>query len=80
MHQDRFSLQVETQPATGDPQPQRFRLWGGMVHVEEVIDRWPSDARAYFKVRGDDGGIYIIGYSVPHRSWDLQAYQARPEI
>ena len=38
---------------------------------EEIIDRWLDPAHRYFKLRGDDGGIYILRYEGATDRWEL---------
>ena len=40
--------------------PVRFYLGERCIEVTEVIDRWLDPAHRYFKLRGDDHGIYIL--------------------
>ena len=58
--------------------PRRFSLEGRTVEVVEIVDRWyeagvdprrpPAD---YFKVRGDDGEVYLLRYSRRGEAWFL---------
>ena len=44
---------------TADERPVRFRLDGHEYMVEEVLDQWYGPSDSYFKVRADDGNIYV---------------------
>jgi hypothetical protein len=37
-----------------------------------VIDRWFGLDHRYFKVRGDDGGIYLLRLDDPEERWELK--------
>ena len=51
--------------------PQHFSIGKRKIKVIEIIDRWLDPACSYFKVRGDDGGIYILRYDHDSDSWDI---------
>ena len=58
----------------GEEEPRR--LWFGerAVEVVEVVDRWLAPDHRYFKVKGDDGGTYIIRYDEALGHWELTMY------
>jgi len=60
----------------GEEAPRRFRLGGRRVEVEEVIDRWLEPGRRYFKVRGDDRGVYILRHDPGAGRWDLTLFDS----
>ena len=37
----------------------------------EVIDRWLDPEHSYFKVRGEDRGIYILRYKQIGDVWEM---------
>jgi hypothetical protein len=51
--------------------PSRFFLGKREIGVVEIIDRWLDPAHSHFKVRGDDGGIYILRYEDGSDSWEM---------
>jgi len=51
--------------------PRRFFIGKRRIEVVEIIDRWLDPAHSYFKVRGDDGGIYILRYEQGIESWEM---------
>ena len=53
----------------------RFRLDGRRVEVMENIDRWFGPDYAYFKVRGDDGNLYILRLDEARNVWELTMFQ-----
>jgi hypothetical protein len=61
---------------SGEDAPLRFRLGGRPVEVREVIDRWPGPGHRYFKVRGDDGGVYILRHDSGADRWDLTLFDS----
>jgi hypothetical protein len=44
----------------GDERPVRFRLGDVDYFVEEIVEQWYGPEAAFFKVRADDGGIYVL--------------------
>ena len=51
--------------------PRRFFIGKRAVDVTEIIDRWLDPRNRYFKVRGDDGGIYILRHDVSSDRWEM---------
>ena len=65
-----------------EERPIRFNLDGHDYFVEEVLDQWYGPEDAYFKVRADDGNLYILRRAtcVPEGEWSLEAFrQSRPQ-
>ena len=48
----------------------------GEVAVTEVIDRWLDPEHRYFKVRGEDGGIYLIRQDTRSDRWELTLFDS----
>lgn len=59
----------------GEETPRRFRLSGPWLVVEEVVDRWLAPDHRYFKVRADDGDIYVLRHDTASQSWELVLYR-----
>ena len=60
----------------GEETPRRFYLGKRGIEVVEVLDRWIDPAHRYFKLRGNDGGIYILRYSTSEHVWELTLYDS----
>lgn len=60
-----------------DQRPQSFTLGGRRFQVEEILDQWYGPDDTYFRVRADDGGIYILRHrSNPSRDvWTLESFR-----
>ena len=56
--------------------PLRFYLGERSVEVTDVIDRWLDPAHRYFKLRGDDSGIYILRHSTREDTWELKMFDS----
>ncbi|MFL5405990.1 MAG: nucleoside-triphosphatase, partial [Myxococcales bacterium] len=55
----------------GEETPRRFQIGDRRVEVVEVIDRWLGPDHRYFKLKGDDGGQYILRHDEPSDRWEL---------
>ena len=62
---------------TGDARPARFQLDEHYYIVESVLDQWYGPEHAFFKVRADNGGLYILRHqtSVPDGEWELVSFR-----
>jgi hypothetical protein len=59
----------------GEETPRTLVIGDRRVRVVEVQDRWLAPDYRYFKVRGDDGDVYIVRYSVAANTWELTMFQ-----
>jgi hypothetical protein len=74
----RMKVQVECYAGRkADERPVRFRLGEHQYMVEEVLDQWYRPEHVFFKLRADDGKIYILRRqtSVPDGEWDLVSFR-----
>ncbi|HVO61443.1 MAG TPA: hypothetical protein VMT53_10945 [Terriglobales bacterium] len=57
--------------------PLRFRLDEHEYRVEEVLDQWYGPDHVFFKIRADDGGLYILRHetSVLEGGWELVSFR-----
>jgi len=58
----------------GEETPRRFYLGKRRVEVMDVLDRWLDPAHRYFKLRGDDNGIYILRHSTSEDTWEMTLF------
>jgi hypothetical protein len=60
-----------------DERPLRFRLEETQYLVEEVLDRWHDPGGVLYKVRADDGNLYILRQqiSTPEGAWELVSFR-----
>ena len=56
--------------------PVRFYIGERCIEVTEVLDRWLDPEHRYFKLRGDDQGIYILRYSAEQDRWALTMFDS----
>ncbi len=59
----------------GEETPHRFFLGEREVSVIEILDRWLAPDHRYFKVRADDGGVYILRHDVVGERWELTMFK-----
>ncbi len=58
-----------------DERPLRFQLGARDYMVEEVVDQWYGPDDVFFKVRADDGNLYILRHNAPSDSWSLESFR-----
>jgi hypothetical protein len=76
-------MKVEVECYSGrkvDERPVRFRLDGHEYLVEEVLDQWYGPDDAFYKLRADDGNLYIVRRetSTPEGAWYLVSFRRQP--
>jgi hypothetical protein len=55
--------------------PRALRLGDRRVAVVEVLDRWLAPDHRYFKLRGDDGAVYIVRHDLEENCWELSVWE-----
>ena len=60
-----------------DERPVRFFLGEKVYQVVEIQDQWYGPESTYFKVRADDGNLYILSNARSEQTsaWFLEAYR-----
>ena len=51
----------------------RFRLGSCWHGVQEILDRWYGPDDRYFKIRAEDGNVYILRHS--EAGWSLASFR-----
>jgi hypothetical protein len=59
----------------GEETPRNIWFQSRKIEVKKVLDRWLDPEYRYFKLRGDDEGIYIIRHDMNTWMWELTYYQ-----
>lgn len=81
MTQGHLTLRVECYAGhRGEETPRRFHLKSRTIEVVDVIDQWIAPTHRYFKVRGDDDGVYILRHNEDDNSWELTLFEGRPNM
>ena len=57
-----------------DERPVRFRLGDRDYMVEEIIDQWYGPDDQFFKIRADDGNLYILRQKM-EGEWSLESFR-----
>lgn len=60
----------------GEETPIRFFLAERKINIDNVVDRWLDPNYRYFKVRGDDGGIYILRHDTKSGIWKMTLFNS----
>ena len=55
--------------------PVRFELEGHDYMVDEVIEQWYGPDDAFFKVRAEDGNIYVLRHNAVADVWALESFR-----
>ena len=58
-----------------DERPIRFRLDKRDYTVEEVLDQWYGPDDAFYKVRAQEGNVYVLRQQTFDGSWYLVAFR-----
>ncbi len=59
----------------GEETPRRFRLGDHYQAVAAILDRWLAPDHRYFKLKTDDGSIWIIRHDTVQETWELISFQ-----
>ena len=62
----------------GEETPRRLTMGARRIGVVTVQDRWLAPDHRYFKLIGDDGGLYIIRHAPREDSWELTFFKQHP--
>jgi hypothetical protein len=58
-----------------DERPVRFQLGDRNYMIDEVLDQWYGPDDAFFKVRTDDGNLYVLRRNVSGDEWSLESFR-----
>ena len=79
--QETTSIRVECYAGhCAEESPRCFFLGQREFRVSEIIDRWLDPDCSYFKVRADDGGIYILRYDHAADTWQMTLFSSGTHI
>ena len=59
----------------GEETPRVLTIGDRRVVVTEICDRWLAPDHRYFKVRGDDGDVYIVRQDTASGVWELTMFE-----
>lgn len=59
-----------------DERPVRFRMGDSDYMVEEILDQWYGPNDQFYKVRADDGNLYILRQNLDDGEWSLESFRS----
>jgi hypothetical protein len=59
----------------GEQTPRTIVLGDRRIAVRDVMDQWLAPDHRYFKIRGDDGDLYIVRHDVASGEWTLTMFR-----
>lgn len=59
----------------GEQTPRTIVIGDRRIAVLEVLDQWLAPDHRYFKIRGDDGDVYIVRQDVMSGEWTLTLFK-----
>jgi hypothetical protein len=69
-----MKIQVECHAGYRDAEePRAFTLGSRRFGVVEIIDRWLAPDHRYFKVKSDDGRVFVLRHDANSGEWELAA-------
>ncbi len=75
MHKHYVRVHVECYAGyRGEEEPRRFDWQERQLEVIEILDRWLDPNHRYFKVRGNDEGIYMLRHDADSGVWELSVF------
>ncbi|MBU2489897.1 MAG: hypothetical protein KKA60_10955 [Proteobacteria bacterium] len=60
----------------GEEAPGALETRGGSIRIREIQDRWLAPDHRYFRVLGEDGGMYILRHDMEKDLWELTFYRS----
>ncbi len=79
MSQSDLTIRVECYSGhRGEQTPRTLFLGERRIEVTELLDSWLAPDHRYFKVKGDDGGVYIIRHDELSDRWELTLFARQP--
>ena len=58
-----------------DERPTRFQMGDHAYVVEEILDQWYGPDDVFYKVRADDGNLYILRHDAAADEWRLESFR-----
>ena len=62
--------------ARGEETPRCLYLGPRRIRVEAVLDQWLAPEHRYFRLRGEDGGVYVVRYDIAADRWELTLFDS----
>lgn len=72
-----MQVRVETYEGHGGVEMlRRFHLDGREIKVSDNLDQWHGADYRYFKVKDEDGNVYVLRLDESEADWDLIMFQS----
>ena len=55
--------------------PMCLRFGRREVEIVETVDQWYGSDHCYFKIKGNDGNLYILRFDEGRVGWELTMFQ-----
>ena len=69
-----MDIRVESYAGSkAEERPLRIRIDDRKVEVAEVLDRWYGSDHEFWKLKGDDGWVYLLRYDRAQDLWDFHS-------
>jgi hypothetical protein len=62
-----------------DERPLRFSFGERWYEVQEITDRWYGPGYSYFRVKAEDGNLYVLRLDETAQEWSLAGYRRGPD-
>lgn len=77
MDENGIDIRVSCYPGyRGEQYPGQFHIGERQIGVSRILDRWLDPTHRYFKVRGEDEGVYILRHDTRRNTWELFMYDS----
>lgn len=55
--------------------PHSFQIGEKEFFIREIMDQWYGKEHQFYKVRADDGNIYVLKHSPMTNEWELEFFK-----
>lgn len=62
-----------------DERPVRFHMGTRSLNVDEVQDKWYSPGVRYFRLKAEDGNIYVLRHEMAQDTWILESLRPQTD-
>ena len=68
-----FLVECRSEPRLGEV-PVRFGWPGRMREVAEILDCWAGEDHHYFRLRTEDGSVFILRHDLAGDRWQIHFF------
>jgi hypothetical protein len=70
-----MNIEVQCYSGRKAERPVRFRGDDQDYMVEEIVERWYGPNDSFYRVRADDGSVYLLRRHTPTGTWSMESVQ-----